>query len=79
MIFYAMGIYAATIARKTQSILGKKPSCFVARPVSQRCAEKRNHLLEILATRCPLTGLGHCRSANAPGSTGSGATEIPKA
>ena len=41
-VFYAMGIYAATIARKTQSILGSKSlPAVLAQPVSQRRAERR--------------------------------------
>jgi diguanylate cyclase (GGDEF)-like protein len=63
-IFYAMGIYAATIARKTQSILGQKAFLMSLRSQFRSDALKSaNHQLEILATRDPLTGLGNRRSA----------------
>ena len=63
-IFYAMGIYAATIARKTQSILGQKAFLLTLRNDYRSDALRRaNHQLEILATRDPLTGLGNRRSA----------------
>ncbi|MBR1141929.1 diguanylate cyclase [Bradyrhizobium sp. AUGA SZCCT0431] len=63
-IFYAMGIYAATIARKTQSILGQKAFLLSLRNQYRSDALRRaNHQLEILATRDPLTGLGNRRSA----------------
>lgn len=63
-IFYAMGIYAATIARKTQSILGQKAFLLSLRNQYRSDALKRaNDQLEILATRDPLTGLGNRRSA----------------
>ena len=63
-IFYAMGIYAATIARKTQAILGKKTFLMSLRNQYRSNALKSaNHLLEILATRDPLTGLANRRSA----------------
>ena len=63
-IFYAMGIYAATIARKTQSILAKKAFLLSLRNQYRSDALKSaNHQLEILATRDPLTGLGNRRSA----------------
>jgi diguanylate cyclase (GGDEF)-like protein len=63
-IFYAMGIYAATIARKTQSILGQKAFLLSLRNQYRSDALKRaNHQLEILATCDPLTGLGNRRSA----------------
>ena len=40
-IFYAIGMYAATIARKTQSILGQKAFLLsLAQPVSQRRAAR---------------------------------------
>lgn len=62
--FYAMGIYAATIARKTQSILGQKAFLLSLRNEYRSDALRRaNHQLEILATRDPLTGLGNRRSA----------------
>ena len=63
-IFFAMGIYAATIARKTQSILGQKAFLLSLRNQYRSDALQRaNHQLEILATRDPLTGLGNRRSA----------------
>jgi diguanylate cyclase (GGDEF)-like protein len=63
-VFYAMGIYAATIARKTQSILGQKAFLMSLRSQFRSDALKTaNHQLEILATRDPLTGLGNRRSA----------------
>ncbi len=56
-IFFAMGIYAATIARKTQSILGQKAFLLSLRNQYRSDALKRaNHQLEIRATRDPLTG-----------------------
>jgi diguanylate cyclase (GGDEF)-like protein len=63
-IFYAIGIYAATIARKTQTILGQKSFLLSLRNQYHSAAlENANRLLEILATRDPLTGLGNRRSA----------------
>ena len=63
-IFFAMGIYAATIARKTQSILAQKAFLLSLRNQYRSDALTRaNHQLEILATRDPLTGLGNRRSA----------------
>jgi diguanylate cyclase (GGDEF)-like protein len=63
-IFYAIGIYAATIARRTQSILAKKAFLMSLRNQYRSDALKSaNHQLEILATRDPLTGLGNRRSA----------------
>ena len=63
-IFYAMGIYAATIARKTQSILGQKAFLLSLRNQYRSDALKSAiHQLEILATHDPLTGLGNRRSA----------------
>jgi diguanylate cyclase (GGDEF)-like protein len=64
-VFYAMGIYAATVARKTQSILGQKAFLLSLRNQYRSDALKAaNHQLEILATHDPLTGLGNRRSAN---------------
>mgnify|MGYP001480219497 CR=1 FL=1 len=64
-IFYAIGIYAATMARKTQSILAKKAFLLALRNQYRSDALKgANHQLEILATHDPLTGLGNRRSAN---------------
>ena len=64
-VFYAMGIYAATIARKTQSILGQKAFLLSLRNQYRSDALKdANHQLEILATHDALTGLGNRRSAN---------------
>ena len=63
-VFYAMGIYASTIARKTQSILAQKAFLMSLRSQFRSDALKSaNHQLEILATRDPLTGLGNRRSA----------------
>jgi diguanylate cyclase (GGDEF)-like protein len=63
-IFYAIGIYAATIARRTQSILAKKAFLMSMRNQYRSDALKSaNHQLEILATCDPLTGLGNRRSA----------------
>ena len=63
-VFYAMGIYAATVARKTQMILGHKAFLMSLRNQYRSDALKSaNHQLEILATRDPLTGLGNRRSA----------------
>jgi len=63
-VFYAMGIFAATIARKTQSILGQKAFLLSLRNQYRSYALKSaNHQLEILATRDPLSGLGNRRSA----------------
>jgi len=63
-VFFAMGIYAAAVARKTQSILGQKAFLLSLRNEYRSEALKRaNHQLEILATRDPLTGLGNRRSA----------------
>lgn len=62
--FFAVGMYAATIARKTQSILGQKAFLLSFRNEYRSDALKNaNHQLEILATRDPLTGLGNRRSA----------------
>ena len=63
-VFYSMGIYAATIARKTQSILGQKAFLLSLRNQYRSDALKSANLqLEILATRDHLTGLGNRRSA----------------
>ncbi|MDP1582454.1 MAG: diguanylate cyclase [Bradyrhizobium sp.] len=63
-VFYATGMYAATIARKTQSILGQKAFLMSLRNQYRSDAlRSANHQLEILATRDPLTGLGNRRSA----------------
>jgi diguanylate cyclase (GGDEF)-like protein len=63
-VFYAMGIFAATIARKTQSILGQKTFLlFLRNQYRSDALKSANHQLEILATRDPLTGLGNRRSA----------------
>jgi diguanylate cyclase (GGDEF)-like protein len=63
-VFYAMGIFAATIARKTQSILAQKAFLMSLRSQYRSDALKSaNHQLEILATRDPLSGLGNRRSA----------------
>jgi len=63
-IFFAIGMYAATIARKTQSILGQKAFLMSLRNQYRSDAlQSANHQLEILATRDPLTGLANRRSA----------------
>ena len=63
-IFYAIGMYAATIARKTQSILGKKAFLLALRnQYRSEALRDANLQLEILATHDPLTGLGNRRSA----------------
>lgn len=63
-VFFAMGIYASTIARKTQSILAQKAFLMSLRNQYRSDALRRaNHQLEMLATRDPLTGLGNRRSA----------------
>jgi diguanylate cyclase (GGDEF)-like protein len=63
-MFYAIGIYAATIARKTQAILAKKSFLLSLRNQYRSEALKDANLrLEILATHDPLTGLGNRRSA----------------
>jgi diguanylate cyclase (GGDEF)-like protein len=63
-VFYTMGIYAATIARKTQSILGQKAFLMSLRNEYRSDALKSaNHQLEILAKCDPLSGLGNRRSA----------------
>lgn len=63
-VFYAIGIFAATIARKTQALLGKKTFLMSLRDAYRSGALKSaNQQLEILATRDPLTGLANRRSA----------------
>jgi diguanylate cyclase (GGDEF)-like protein len=63
-VFFAMGIYAATIARKTQSILAQKAFLLSLRNQYRSDALKSaNQQLEKLATCDPLTGLGNRRSA----------------
>jgi diguanylate cyclase (GGDEF)-like protein len=63
-IFYAMGIFAATMARKTQSILARKTFLMSLRDQYRRAKLKdANRQLEILATCDPLTGLANRRSA----------------
>jgi diguanylate cyclase (GGDEF)-like protein len=63
-LFYAIGMYAATIARKTQSILGQRAFLMSLRNQYRSDAlQSANHQLEILATRDPLTGLANRRSA----------------
>ena len=56
-LFYASGIYAAAIARRTQIILSQKTFLMSLRD------QYRSRQLEILATRDPLTGLPNRRSA----------------
>ena len=63
-IFYTMGIFAATIARKTQSILARKTFLMSLRDQYRSAKLKdANRQLEILATCDPLTGLANRRSA----------------
>ena len=63
-VFFAAGMYAATIARKTQSILAKKAFLMSLRnQYRSNALTSANHQLEILATHDPLTGLGNRRSA----------------
>lgn len=63
-VFYAMGMYAATVARKTQSMLGQKAFLMSLRSqYRSQALESANRQLEILATCDPLTGLGNRRSA----------------
>jgi diguanylate cyclase (GGDEF)-like protein len=63
-VFYAMGIYASTIARKTQSILAQKAFLMSLRDQYRSAKLKdANRQLEILATCDPLTGLANRRSA----------------
>ena len=62
--FYAMCMFAATIARKTQSILAQKTFLMALRDQYRSDSLKSaNQQLEILATCDPLTGLGNRRSA----------------
>jgi len=56
-IFYVIGLFAATAARKTQSLLAQKTFLMSLRDQYQRAQ------LEILATRDPLTGLPNRRAA----------------
>jgi len=61
---YAFGIFAVTIARKTQSVLAQKTFLMALRDQYRSASLKSaNQQLEILATRDPLTGLGNRRSA----------------
>jgi diguanylate cyclase (GGDEF)-like protein len=63
-VFFAIGMFASTIARKTQSILHKKAFLLSLRNQYRSDAlTNANRQLEILATRDPLTGLGNRRSA----------------
>jgi len=63
-IFYAMGIFAATTARRTQSILAHKTFLMSLRDQYRSAKLKdANRLLEILATCDSLTGLANRRSA----------------
>jgi diguanylate cyclase (GGDEF)-like protein len=63
-VFYAIGIHAATVARKTQSILAQKAFLVSLRnQYHSEALEIANRQLEILATRDPLTGLGNRRLA----------------
>ena len=63
-IFYAMGIYSVTNARRAQSLLSKKSFLLSLRDRYRSDALKTaNQQLELLATRDPLTGLANRRSA----------------
>jgi diguanylate cyclase (GGDEF)-like protein len=63
-VFFAIGMFASTVARKTQSILHKKAFLLSLRNQYRSDAlTNANRQLEILATRDPLTGLGNRRSA----------------
>jgi diguanylate cyclase (GGDEF)-like protein len=63
-VFYAMGIFAATTGRKTQTLLSKRAFLMSLRDAYRSAAlKKANQKLEILATRDPLTGLANRRSA----------------
>jgi len=65
-LFYGLGIYAATMARKTQWILSQKIFLMGLRDLYRGEALKAaNAQLEVLANRDPLTGLGNRRSAAA--------------
>ena len=62
--FYAMGMFAAATARKTQSILAQKTFLMSLRDQYRSAKLKdANRQLEILATCDPLTGLANRRSA----------------
>ena len=64
-IFYAIGMYSASVARKTQSLLAQKAFLMSLRNEFRSNALKNaNRQLEILAALDPLTGLGNRRSAN---------------
>jgi diguanylate cyclase (GGDEF)-like protein len=63
-VFFAIGMFASTIARKTQSMLHKKAFLLSLRNQYRSDAlTNANRQLEVLATRDPLTGLGNRRSA----------------
>jgi len=63
-VYFAIGCYGTSIARKTQTRLAKKSFLMSLRDQYRSAALKEaNHQLEILATRDPLTGLANRRSA----------------
>jgi diguanylate cyclase (GGDEF)-like protein len=63
-LYFAIGFYGTSVARKTQTLLGKKSFLMSLREEYRSAALKEaNHQLEILATRDPLTGLANRRSA----------------
>jgi diguanylate cyclase (GGDEF)-like protein len=63
-LYFAIGFYGSSIARKTQTLLGKKAFLMSLRNGYRSAALKEaNRQLEILATRDPLTGLANRRSA----------------
>jgi diguanylate cyclase (GGDEF)-like protein len=63
-VYFAIGCYGTSIARKTQTRLAKKSFLMSLRDEYRSAALKEaNHQLEILATRDPLTGLANRRSA----------------
>jgi diguanylate cyclase (GGDEF)-like protein len=63
-LYFAIGFLGSSIARKTQTLLGKKAFLMSLRNGYRSTALKEaNRQLEILATRDPLTGLANRRSA----------------
>jgi diguanylate cyclase (GGDEF)-like protein len=63
-VYFAIGFFGSSIARKTQTLLGKKSFLMSLRDGYRSAALKEaNRQLEILATRDPLTGLANRRSA----------------
>ena len=63
-VYFSIGFFGSSIARKTQTLLGKKSFLMSLRDGYRSAALKEaNRQLEILATRDPLTGLANRRSA----------------